>query len=128
MCHAKSGSVVWSYEHNGDSRAMGGRTIVPLPAGRDRVFLMNKQDSSVMLKIEKKSAAEYAISELWTGNSIKASYVTPVYHEGFLYGMSNRIFACVDAATGDIKWRSREPGDVGRWRGRDGVSGGAVDE
>ena len=37
--------------------------------------------------------------------------MVPVYHDGNIYGMSNRIFTCLDAATGDIRWRSREPGD-----------------
>ena len=35
----------------------------------------------------------------------------PVYHDGYLYGMNNKIFTCVDAATGETVWRSREPGD-----------------
>ena len=42
---------------------------------------------------------------------MKISYVTPVYHDGHLYGMSGRVFTCVDAATGEVRWRSREPGD-----------------
>jgi len=107
---AKTGEVLWSYEHGGDERAMGGFTIVPVPAGEGRVFLMNKIDSSVMLSVSRKGD-EYEISELWSGNGIKQSYVVPVYHGGYIYGMSNRIFVCLDAATGDIAWRSREPGD-----------------
>jgi len=107
---AKTGEVLWSYEHGGDERAMGGFTIVPVPAGEGRVFLMNKIDSSVMLSVSRKGD-EYEISELWSGNGIKQSYVVPVYHDGYIYGMSNRIFVCLDAATGDIAWRSREPGD-----------------
>ena len=107
---AKSGEVLWSYEHGGDERAMGGLAIVPVPAGEGRVFLMNKIDSSVMLSVTRKGD-EYEISELWSGNGIKQSYVVPVYHDGYIYGMSNRIFVCLDAATGDIAWRSREPGD-----------------
>ncbi|NIM62860.1 MAG: hypothetical protein GTO30_14805, partial [Acidobacteria bacterium] len=39
------------------------------------------------------------------------TYVTPALHEGYLYGMSGRIFTCVDAASGETKWRSRQPGD-----------------
>jgi len=107
---ARTGEVLWSYEHGGDERAMGGFTIVPVPAGEGRVFLMNKIDSSVMLSVSRKGD-EYEISELWSGNGIKQSYVVPVYHDEYIYGMSNRIFVCLDAATGEIAWRSREPGD-----------------
>jgi len=107
---AATGSVLWKYDHGGDERAMGGYTIVPVPAGEDRLFLMNKIDSSVMLSV-KRDGDTYAVGELWSGNGIKQSYVVPVYHDGHLYGMNNRIVVCVDAATGETKWRSREPGD-----------------
>jgi enterochelin esterase-like enzyme/outer membrane protein assembly factor BamB len=105
------GTVEWSYEHDGDGRAMGGMSIVPVPAGPGRVLLMNKQDSSIMLRVERKKSGDYEITELWSGANIKASYSIPIYHDGYLYGMSGRIFVCVDAATGELVWRSREPGD-----------------
>ena len=34
-----------------------------------------------------------------------------VHHEGFLYAYSARLLVCVDAATGELRWRSRTPGD-----------------
>ncbi len=46
-----SGEEIWSYEHNGDDRAMGGETIVPVPAGEGRLLLMNDHPESVMLQI-----------------------------------------------------------------------------
>jgi enterochelin esterase-like enzyme/outer membrane protein assembly factor BamB len=107
---AATGQVLWNYAHGGDERAMGGFTIVPVPAGDDRLFLMNKIDSSVMLSVTK-GGDGYEIEELWSNGAIKSSYVVPVYHDGNIYGMSNRIFTCLDATTGDIRWRSREPGD-----------------
>lgn len=104
-----TGEAIWTYEHNGDDRAMGGETIVPVPAGENRILLMNNHPESVMLQITKGDT--YEIEELWKGGSIKASYVIPVYHEGYLYGMNSKIFTCVDAATGETVWRSREAGD-----------------
>ena len=35
----------------------------------------------------------------------------PVYHDGYLYAFSSRFLTCVDAATGELAWRSRPPGD-----------------
>ena len=107
---ARTGRILWSFEHEGDERAMGGMTIVPVVAGEDRVFLMNKIDSSVMLQVARNDE-EWGVSELWSNGALSKSYVQPVYHGGSLYGMNNRIFTCVDAATGEIAWRSREPGD-----------------
>jgi outer membrane protein assembly factor BamB len=107
---ARTGRILWSFEHAGDDRAMGGMSIVPVVAGDDRVFLMNKIDSSVMLQVARKGE-DWEVTELWSNGSLARSYVPPVYHDGSLYGMNNRIFTCVDAATGEIAWRSREPGD-----------------
>lgn len=106
----QGGEVLWSYGHDGDERAMGGLSIVPLVVGDDRVFLTNKIDSSVMLRVAREGDS-WNVEPLWSNGSIARSYVVPVYHDGYLYGMNNRIFACVDAATGELAWRSREPGD-----------------
>jgi len=108
---ASSGEVLWSYEHGGDPRAMGGATIVPLPAGEGRFFLMNKQDTSSMLEVSRGGDDLYEVRELWNNNAIKSSYVSPVYYKGHIYGISGRVLTCVDATTGERKWRSREPGD-----------------
>lgn len=105
-----SGEVLWTYTHGGDERAMGGATIVPVPAGENRILLLNKIDSSVMLEIVP-GGDGYQVSELWSTNAMRGTYVIPVIHDGFIYGMTGRIFTCVDAATGETRWRSREPGD-----------------
>lgn len=105
----KSGELLWSHEHGGDERAMGGATTVPIPAGENRLLLLNKQPESTMLEIT--SDDGWQVREVWTSGAIKATYVQPVYHDGHLYGMNSKIFTCVDAETGETVWRSREPGD-----------------
>ena len=104
-----TGEVLWTYNHDGDERDMGGNTIVPVPAGEGRILLMNTHPTSVMLQVTKTDG--YEVAELWSGGSIKSSYVQPVYLDGHLYGMNGKIFTCVDAATGETVWRSREAGD-----------------
>ena len=47
----------------------------------------------------------------WEGRVIRNSYNVPVYHNGYLYAFSSRFLICVDAATGELAWRSRPPGD-----------------
>ncbi|ANM30955.1 hypothetical protein ABI59_17290 [Acidobacteria bacterium Mor1] len=108
---AQSGKTLWSHEHGGDERAMGGASMVPVPAGDGRLFLMNKQDSSSMVQVKADKELDYKVDELWSSNALKSSYVTPVYHDGHLYGISGRVLTCIDAGSGERKWRSREPGD-----------------
>ena len=47
----------------------------------------------------------WEVEPLWTTSNLKQSYVTPVYHGGRLFGMSNRILVCLDATNGEIVWR-----------------------
>jgi enterochelin esterase-like enzyme/outer membrane protein assembly factor BamB len=107
----QSGEVLWSHEHGGDERAMGGATIVPVPAGENRILLLHKHPESVMLEIDSDDDGSWQIHELWTTKAIKSTYVFPVYHDGYLYGMNNKIFTCVNAETGETVWRDRGPED-----------------
>ncbi len=108
---AASGKVLWSYEHQGDESTMGGQKLIPVPAGENRFLLVNKEDSSTMIRVTPGDGGTYQVQELWSKNSIRGTYVIPVYHEGYVYGVTGFILTCVDAATGETKWKSREPGD-----------------
>ncbi len=115
---AKSGELLWTWDMEGDERAMGSGSVVPVPAGENRFFVMNRQDRGTMLRVtrsedgkEGKAGGAWNVEVLWTDANLKASYVSPVYHDGHLYGMNNRILTCVKAETGERVWRSREPGD-----------------
>ena len=36
---------------------------------------------------------------------MKNQFASSVLHDGFIYGLDESILACVDAATGDLKWK-----------------------
>jgi outer membrane protein assembly factor BamB len=36
---------------------------------------------------------------------MKNQFTSSVLHEGFIYGLDEAILACLDAATGDVKWK-----------------------
>ena len=106
---AATGEVTWEHEHGGTG-AMGAQSLVPIPAGKNRLFLMNKRESSTVVEL-KNTDDGIKVEPLWEESSIRKSYNVPVYHDGHIYGMSARLLTCVDAVTGARAWRSREPGD-----------------
>lgn len=108
-----SGTVFWSHEHGGDERAMGGASIVPIPAGGNRILLLNQQPESTMYEITAENGS-WQVSELWKSSAIKAIYVQPVYHDGYFYGMNSKIFTCVDAATGETRCVPAGPATASR--------------
>ena len=44
-------------------------------------------------------------ADVWENTRMKNKFTSSVLHEGYIYGLDEAILACVDAATGDLKWK-----------------------
>ncbi len=106
---SSNGKVLWDYAHGG-AGPRGAMSLVPVPAGVDRLFLAFKDNASTVVKLTRE-AGKVEGKQLWESRSIRNSYNVPVYHDGYVYAYSSRFLTCVDAVTGESKWRSRKPGD-----------------
>lgn len=47
----------------------------------------------------------FSVKEVWTSNQLKPSFNDMVYHKGHLYGFDQNILVCLDAQTGQRKWK-----------------------
>ena len=101
-----SGEVLWKWPHGG-SGGTGAFSLIPVPTGNRKLFLALSEELSKMVEV----GATGSVEVTWDARTIRNSYANPVLYEGHLYGFTSRIFACVDAATGELVWRSRPPGD-----------------
>jgi enterochelin esterase-like enzyme/outer membrane protein assembly factor BamB len=107
-----TGRLLFEYAHDGRPDPIGGASAVPVPAGDGRLFVKTHADKSTMLRLAESGGGAVTVQTVWTAPVLHTTYSPPVYHDGHLYGMNGRaVLACVDAATGEIRWRSREPGD-----------------
>ena len=105
----QTGEVVLEYAHGG--RGMRGSLVmVPLQVSDDTVFLKHSGDASQLARISARGDGLTA-EQVWEARTIRSTYVPAVHHDGYVYGYNLRIFSCVDAATGELMWRSRDPGD-----------------
>ena len=59
-------------------------------------------------------AAIHAVDEIsalfdqvdaWHRTCMKNKFTTSVLHDGYLYGLDESILACIDAQTGELKWK-----------------------
>lgn len=105
------GRRLWEHAHGGDASPIGALSMVPVPAGEGRLFLKNATETTAMVRVSAKDDGTFAVEETWKAPVLRQTYGIAAYHDGHLYGFNGRIFTCVDAATGALKWRSREPGD-----------------
>lgn len=72
----------------------------------DRVFISAGYGMGCeMLKITAAGDGQLAAEVLWKNKMMKTQFNSAGLHEGFLYGLDDGLLACVDAATGERKWK-----------------------
>jgi outer membrane protein assembly factor BamB len=78
----------------------------PLIAGPDRVFISTGSGTdAAMLQVAAGADGQLAARELWRTNRMNNNFSSSVLHDGFIYGLDGSILACVDASTGELKWK-----------------------
>ena len=60
--------------------------------------------------ISKRANGKYLIETNWKSKNLKAKFSNPVLKDGFLYGLSENLLVCLDAKTGELKWRGNKYG------------------
>ena len=107
-----TGAVAFEYAHGGRGNR-GADELIPIAAGENLLFLHHNSDGSqgVVIDAAPGSAGDLVGELLWEERNIRSTYVPAVAHDGYVYGYNLRILVCVDAATGELMWRSRAPGD-----------------
>jgi len=101
----KTGAQYWSLKHDG-----GAGSYEPLFVGPDKLFLKYSGRESMMLQV-KKDGDTFTTKELWKTRDMANTLSIPVHHKGYLYGYSRRFLTCLEAETGKLVWKSREPGE-----------------
>lgn len=77
----------------------------PIPTGPNTLFLSaGYGHGAVLLEISALSGA-YSARQVWFSNRMKNKFNSSVLHNGFLYGLDEGILACLDARTGEQKWK-----------------------
>jgi outer membrane protein assembly factor BamB len=51
------------------------------------------------------TAGPFDVREVWRNIRMKNQFTSSVLHDGHIYGLDENILACVDAATGELKWK-----------------------
>ena len=77
----------------------------PVVVGDNRVFISSGYDvGGAVLEIVP-DGASFTVREVWRNNRMKNRFAASVLHGGFLYGLDESIMACIDVATGELKWK-----------------------
>jgi outer membrane protein assembly factor BamB len=96
------GKLLWSVAGPGDGEGVANP---PQVLDDDRV-LITFWGEAVLLKVARENET-LAAREVWRSTRLRAAYSPTIHREGHLYGFNGPFLTCVDATTGDIRWRHR---------------------
>ena len=69
-------------------------------------FVASLGDGKGIVRIEAtRNDDSWQVREVWSSRGLKPSFNDFVVHDGFLYGFDQNLFACVDAADGQRRWK-----------------------
>jgi outer membrane protein assembly factor BamB len=100
---AGDGRVLWDYPW---STQMGISVAQPLLLGNDRVFLSAGYGHGAAVIEVTQTGGRFATRTIWENLRMKNKFTSSVLHEGYIYGLDESILACVEAATGELKWKA----------------------
>jgi outer membrane protein assembly factor BamB len=95
-----TGEILWSTPW-GRSESVA----QPLPLPGDRVFVSSGYGVGCKLYEIVNDGQNLSANMLWATPRLKAKFTNVVYHKGFIYGLDDGVFVCLDPETGDRKWK-----------------------
>lgn len=104
------GEILWSLEHHGERGGMGAYTSSPLPVSGNHVFLKHGNAASGVLALTAEDGEPTPVLVHQT-KGMGRSYSPPSLWNDTVYGYTARFLSAADSVTGELLWRSREPGD-----------------
>jgi outer membrane protein assembly factor BamB len=99
---ARSGQVLWEFPWGIGQPQVS----VPVVVGMNRVLFSSGYGvGSVLLEIREGTPGRLTVARVWQSNKMKAKFATLVQREGFVYGLDDGIFACLDLTDGSQRWK-----------------------
>lgn len=98
----ESGALLWEYPWKTTYDVNASQ---PLLIGDNRVFVSTGYGTGAAVIELTRAGDRFSVREVWRNIRMKNQFTSSVLHEGYIYGLDEAILACLDAATGDVKWK-----------------------
>jgi outer membrane protein assembly factor BamB len=96
------GRLLWEYPWRTEYDINAAQPIV---VSDTRLFVSSGYGSGAAVIEIAREGATFTVREVWRNIRMKNRFNSSVLHDGYIYGLDEGIFACIDAATGDLKWK-----------------------
>jgi outer membrane protein assembly factor BamB len=98
----EDGSLLWEYPWVTQS---GINAAQPVVTAGNRFFISAGYDHGAALVEVLENGDTFEARTVWQNNRMKNRFSSSVLYEGFIYGLDEAILACMDAGTGELKWK-----------------------
>ena len=95
----ETGTLLWEFPWQTPNAS-----AQPLITAPGRVFISAETDAA-LLELAAGADGQLTARELWRTTRMNNKFTSPVLHDGFIYGLDEAILACIDASTGELKWK-----------------------
>ena len=97
------GRLLWEFPW---ANNQGINAAQPLLIGGDRVFLSASYGSGATVVQIARNGDQFTAQAVWENQRLKNRFSSSVLHEGHIYGLDESILTCIDAATGEARWKA----------------------
>jgi outer membrane protein assembly factor BamB len=97
-----TGALLWEYSW---PTGQGINVAQPVFLGNDRVFLSASYGQGAAVFQVERADGRFTTRTVWENSRMKNKFTSSLLYQGYLYGLDESILACVDAATGELKWK-----------------------
>jgi outer membrane protein assembly factor BamB len=95
-------TVLWEFPWTTDHDVNAAQPVV---VGDKRVFYSSGYGTGAAVVELTKTSDRFDAREVWRTTRMKNRQSSSVLHDGVIYGLDEGILACLDAATGALKWK-----------------------
>jgi outer membrane protein assembly factor BamB len=95
-------ALLWEFPWKTDHDA---NAVQPIVVGENRVFYSSGYGTGAVVIELTKTGDKFGVREVWRNIRMKNRQSSSVLHDGFIYGLDEGILACIDAGTGEVKWK-----------------------
>ena len=96
------GKLLWEYPWD---TYQGINAAQPIAVSENRFFISAGYDHGAALVEISPSGDVFEAGTVWKNNRMKNKFSSSVLFKGFIYGLDEGILACMDASTGELKWK-----------------------
>ena len=97
------GSILWQYEWDTDGMP---HVAIPVPVGGDRIVLSSGYGKGAqMLQISNNDDGTQNADQVWRTLHLKAKFNNYVFKDGYIYGLDDGMFTCIDVEKGRRAWK-----------------------